>query len=559
MIVCTKCGFSNVAADSFCGSCGSFLEWTGSKVAEPPAEPVAPAPEPAPQPAAPEHQTFMGRVRDVVGLGGAPATDEAGGELVGSTAEPGGPGVVDADSAATAAPDAAMERAASSASVVVSGTRIYRMAEPEPEPEPEPPEPPEPAPEPEPEPAPVPQPEPEPEPEPPAPEPEAQPRIRPALGGPAAATPKPRPLVEVARPAPPAAAMPPAAEPPAAASTDQPPAARPAALPPSQPPAARPSRPAAPPVAPLPVQPAPAQPAPPPDQPASRQPIAVRPGPERARQAARQAQAETPPANPGDLICGNCRIGNEPTRRFCRRCGQSLAEAVVAEARKLPWYRRIFRRQRTVAAAGERPRSMRTDGRGARQGSSSGRLVRAVLQILVVALIVGAVVGYAVVPDFQKTVNSTISSIRQKVAPNLVSVRTAGQATGASAKGHPAQAAFDGFNNTYWAAPTTGGASPVISASFSPATDISKVLVTSGAVPDFQGSPRPHDVTVEFLDATGVVVTAKDLELKDTKDPQSFDVSAAGVTTFRLTVKSSYASSGGTNVAITEVEFLVAK
>ncbi len=99
----------------------------------------------------------------------------------------------------------------------------------------------------------------------------------------------------------------------------------------------------------------------------------------------------------------------------------------------------------------------------------------------------------------------------------------------------------------------------MITASFSPTTDISKILITSGAVPDFQGSPRPHNVTVEFLDAAGVVVTSKDLELKDTKDPQAFDVSAAGVTTFRLTVTSVYASSGGQDVAITEVEFLVAK
>jgi hypothetical protein len=49
------------------------------------------------------------------------------------------------------------------------------------------------------------------------------------------------------------------------------------------------------------------------------------------------------------------------------------------------------------------------------------------------------------------------------------------------------------------------------------------------------------------------------LELKDVKDPQSFDVAAQGASTFRLTVKSVYASSGGANVALTEVEFLVAK
>jgi len=202
---------------------------------------------------------------------------------------------------------------------------------------------------------------------------------------------------------------------------------------------------------------------------------------------------------------------------------------------------------------------MRTDGRGGRRGLSIGRSLSLVLQIVVVAGLVGAIVGYAVVPGWRDGVNSFISSIRQTVAPNLVPVHSAGQATGSAVKGHPAQAAFDGFSNTYWAAPATGGASPAISAGFSPATDVAKILVTSGAVPDFQGSPRPHDITVEFLDASGATVASRDLELKDVKDPQSFDVSAKGATTFRLTVKSVYASSGGTNVAITEVEFLAAK
>jgi len=33
MIVCRKCGFHNADSDDFCGSCGSFLEFTGEKVA----------------------------------------------------------------------------------------------------------------------------------------------------------------------------------------------------------------------------------------------------------------------------------------------------------------------------------------------------------------------------------------------------------------------------------------------------------------------------------------------------------------------------------------------
>ena len=202
---------------------------------------------------------------------------------------------------------------------------------------------------------------------------------------------------------------------------------------------------------------------------------------------------------------------------------------------------------------------MRTDGRGARSGLSVGRLVRIVVQILVLAAVIGAVVGYAVVPGWSDGVNSIFTTIRQAIAPNLVPVHSAGQATGQAAKGHPAQFAFDGFSNTYWAASSTASSTPSISASFSPPAAVAKILVTSGAVPDFQGSPRPHDISVEFLDATGAVVGSKDLELKDVKDPQAFDVSAKGATTFRLTVKSVYASSGGTNVAITEVEFREAK
>ncbi|MBA2281151.1 MAG: hypothetical protein H0W25_07935, partial [Acidimicrobiia bacterium] len=38
MIVCRKCGFHNQDADAFCGSCGSFLEFTGEKVVPPKVE-----------------------------------------------------------------------------------------------------------------------------------------------------------------------------------------------------------------------------------------------------------------------------------------------------------------------------------------------------------------------------------------------------------------------------------------------------------------------------------------------------------------------------------------
>ena len=41
MIVCKQCAFQNLDDDSFCGSCGSFLEWTGEQVVAPAARPRA--------------------------------------------------------------------------------------------------------------------------------------------------------------------------------------------------------------------------------------------------------------------------------------------------------------------------------------------------------------------------------------------------------------------------------------------------------------------------------------------------------------------------------------
>jgi hypothetical protein len=34
-LICSKCGFSNVPGDQFCGSCGAFLEWEGVPTADP--------------------------------------------------------------------------------------------------------------------------------------------------------------------------------------------------------------------------------------------------------------------------------------------------------------------------------------------------------------------------------------------------------------------------------------------------------------------------------------------------------------------------------------------
>ena len=65
MIVCKQCGHHNEDSDTFCGSCGKFLEWTGERVVVAQPEPEPPAPEPVPEPA---HVGLIDRVKHAVGM-----------------------------------------------------------------------------------------------------------------------------------------------------------------------------------------------------------------------------------------------------------------------------------------------------------------------------------------------------------------------------------------------------------------------------------------------------------------------------------------------------------
>ncbi len=196
---------------------------------------------------------------------------------------------------------------------------------------------------------------------------------------------------------------------------------------------------------------------------------------------------------------------------------------------------------------------MRKDASAAK-GGGKGSLVKNLISLLLIAVIAAGVTAYIVVPGVHDGVNGAINSVRLTVAPTYVPVNTAGQATGAGISGHPAQAAFDGFNNTFWAGPA-GASQPAITAHFSPPTDVAKVLITSGDAADFQAQPRPKTIRLDFLDASGATVFTKDYDLQDVKDPQTLDAAATGASSVRITVLSVYQSIKGTSVSITEVEF----
>jgi len=242
---------------------------------------------------------------------------------------------------------------------------------------------------------------------------------------------------------------------------------------------------------------------------------------------------EEPAFKPGDRICPSCGGGNDPLRKFCRKCGSSLELAVVAVAKQVPWYRRLFRRSQKVMEAGARPTSM------ADPGTTVSSLLSRVLPFAIVVVIMGAIGSYFVVPDVQSQVNTTINQLKRQYLPDLVSVTPV--ATGASFE------AIDGFSNTFWQA---GGNKPTITLHFDPAVDLGNIVVTNGADgEDFAAMRRP--LTLDMV-VNGKVHTP--LTLADSRDPQSQRIDLQNVSDLKLVVTKS-AGPDDEPVAIRELEF----
>jgi hypothetical protein len=346
----------------------------------------------------------------------------------------------------------------------------------------------------------------------------------------------------------------------AVGSTPVPPAAQPVQPPPvlptipqpvpGQPPAAQPA-----PVQPAPVRPAPleppavrpgAMPVAPPPQPEPRRPDAA---PVAQQPAARLPTADAPVrpkpvatverrvAQPGDRICGTCAEPNDPTRKFCRRCGASLVEARIVEEKPLPWWRRIFRRkpkQPKAFAAGERTGSMKA---GAQAGLRSGRKIMTYVRLALGLLVVVGIFGYIGVPSVQKFVNEAIGgggisgivdNIRRIVQPTLEPVRPTNVTASEELKDHPGRLAFDTFTNTDWEA---NGTSPSLTITFKEPVDLGAVIVHSGAADTFVDLRRPSKLELSFPDGSSTTLT-----LKDEHDPQTFDLSASKVDSVKISI-----------------------
>ncbi|WP_251983266.1 discoidin domain-containing protein, partial [Streptomyces rapamycinicus] len=249
---------------------------------------------------------------------------------------------------------------------------------------------------------------------------------------------------------------------------------------------------------------------------------------------------DAPPHRPG-RPCPRCRADNPPGRRLCVRCGALLDSGppVPGPPRPLPWWRRLFRRdaQRPLAA-GSRPRR-RTWPRP-----------RLTLPVLVLVLAAAA--------WFARSQLSDVFTFTQDQTGDPQALHPSTVRGSSQAPGHRAQAAFDGYNNRYWAPATAGpGTGEYLEADFDRPVRLRKLLITSGRsakADEFLTQARPSELTLTLVDSEGERTT-KGVNLQDRAGQQSFDVHGSDVVRIRLTVDAAYGARSDRRSAIAEVEF----
>ena len=296
-------------------------------------------------------------------------------------------------------------------------------------------------------------------------------------------------------------------------------------------------------------------------QPAPVQPQAVQPqAPQRRKPPKVQPGKPTRTPQKGDLICGECGEANSPGRKFCSRCGTSLAAAVVV---KIPWWKRIFRRRPKSAMAGERPWTAKEGGKKKPKRKGIGRFIAPVRRVAGIAFLLLGIL-YGVYSPFRHWVNDRYNTGKDKVMsvihPQFDPV-TAGPGTTSNEvtpldPAHPAAMATDGFKNTYWLSPPPSDTfRPELDVALTEKIDLAKIIVRTGASDDFQGHHRPK--TLLFIFDNGQQFEA---QLKNTPDAQTVTIhNGGGVQRFKIAVTAIYESINGTDMGLTEIEFFKKK
>ena len=266
-------------------------------------------------------------------------------------------------------------------------------------------------------------------------------------------------------------------------------------------------------------------------------------------------------AQPGDRICGACSEPNDPSRKFCRRCGASMVDTKVVAAAALPWYRRLFggNKQPKQYAAGERIDSMQKGSTktprkfGIRSAIASVTKGRAMIAgTLAIVVVLG--IGYISVPSIQGTMNGIVAggpqkiidNVRKVIAPTPQIVTPVSITASSEVAGHPATMVWDKATNTDWQG---NDKTPTLTVKFKDKIDLMFVLVYSGNSAKFVDFRRPSKIQIVFPDGT-----TQDIDLADTKDKQSFAVSKDGIDSLQIRILDTNGPDSAP-ISISELEF----
>jgi hypothetical protein len=304
--------------------------------------------------------------------------------------------------------------------------------------------------------------------------------------------------------------------------------------------------------------------------PGAQQPGAQKPG---AAAKAKPKVVKEPPSRvikPGDLVCGECGEGNDVGRKFCRRCGTSLVDAPVAK--KPGFFKRLFtRKPKAAAEAGSRPGRGGGGGGGGKKGNMgrSGRQAKgkflgvfgSARQFLAILAIFGIGVGF-LLPNVRGKIfdgmNSGINKVKSIVSPSYSTVFVdQAQSQGSSeTPGAGAALASNGIKNDHWA-PLPTDQTPQLQLRFEDPTNLDILFVYSGNQDDtknFAANPRPKDLFVTMIDSKLQKFT-KQIRLDDKPAAQKFTLNGKNVKTVIVDIQSCYPDPQNRSCAITELEF----
>ncbi|GGZ31432.1 hypothetical protein GCM10010387_26730 [Streptomyces inusitatus] len=256
------------------------------------------------------------------------------------------------------------------------------------------------------------------------------------------------------------------------------------------------------------------------------------------------ADAPAPaPAPPGRSVrCPGCRAENPPGRTLCVRCALLLDPGPgPGPVVRLAWWRRVLRQgPRAAPPAGARPRR---------------RLWRRPGLALPLALVVVVAAVWFGLPHLPWAIGfaKEETGAQEPLPPAVFRASS-------SAPGHPASAAFDGFNNRYWAPGRAGReVGEFVECDFEQPVKVRRIIVFSGVSArrdEFLTQARPAGITVTFVAESGERTT-KRIRLKDQPGQQTFEVRGDRVVGVRLTTDAAYGTGTGADrrPAIAEVEF----